>query len=179
MFCGVMAKIIFRLDSICPTGLGKVAGVKFEKHEEKSAGGVEGDPPSPSLRRDKLTRFEPWSAAINGISREKTHSPSLKLPPSLRSFGATRWRDKKLKIFFMAHGRDFSVLPGFSRCRFAGRRHGQGNDEKRNGRPRGRNGNICFHFAGGLLISGTGVTWNSPRSPTGTICSLYAVDTYN
>jgi hypothetical protein len=51
-----MAKIFFRLDSICPTGLGKVAGLKMEMDDEKWAGGSE-----------CLTRFESWSAANNGI----------------------------------------------------------------------------------------------------------------
>jgi hypothetical protein len=36
-----MAKIIFRLDSICPTGFGKVVGVKIEIDDEKWAGGAE------------------------------------------------------------------------------------------------------------------------------------------
>jgi|HubBroStandDraft_4_1064222.scaffolds.fasta_scaffold559111_2 hypothetical protein len=31
----------FRLDSICPTGVGKVAGMKIEIHDEKLARGAE------------------------------------------------------------------------------------------------------------------------------------------
>jgi hypothetical protein len=34
-------KFNFRLDSICPTGVGKVAGVKIDIHGERRAGGVE------------------------------------------------------------------------------------------------------------------------------------------
>jgi ribonucleotide reductase alpha subunit len=116
MLCGVMAKIIFRLDSICPTGAGKVAGVKIENHEEMWVSEVAA-----------MTRLELWSAAINGIDREKApsvakamegrqkeHPPSLKLP-------RTGWRD-------------YTVILGFSRCRFAGRRHEQGSDWPGNGR---------------------------------------------
>jgi hypothetical protein len=100
----------FRLDSICPTGSGKVAGVKIEIHEEKWADGAEGDPPSPEVsavansyggasRRDKLARFELGSAGINGVGREKAPSGAKGMegrqeerPPS-QSFGATSWRD--------------------------------------------------------------------------------------
>jgi hypothetical protein len=82
-----------------------VAGVKIEIDEEDWAAGVEGDPPWPRLppsqccggtsRRDKLARFELWSAAINGISREKTPAVA-KLPPSLKTYGATRKRENAL-----------------------------------------------------------------------------------
>ncbi len=51
----------FRLDSICPTGFGKVAGVKIENDDGKWAGGAEVG-----------KRFDLWSAAMNGIGREKT-----------------------------------------------------------------------------------------------------------
>jgi hypothetical protein len=79
----------FRLDSICPTGVGKVAGVKVENDEEKVAGGAEGDPPWPRLspsqcyggtsRRDKLARFGLWCAGINGVGREKAPAFAKKL----------------------------------------------------------------------------------------------------
>jgi signal transduction histidine kinase len=49
------------LDSGCPTGAGKVAGVKIEIDEEKWAG-----------RAGVMGRFELVSAAINGSSRDKT-----------------------------------------------------------------------------------------------------------
>jgi hypothetical protein len=62
------------LDSICPTGSGKVAGVKIEIDDEKWAGGVEVIRLRQRLRRDKLAYFELWSAGINGISREKTQN---------------------------------------------------------------------------------------------------------
>jgi hypothetical protein len=124
----VMAKIILGLDSICPTGVGKVAGVKIGIHEEMWVGGAEGIrlrqmlPPSQcyggTSRRDKLARFELWSAAINGISREKAPSVA-KLPPSLKPWW-TGWRN-------------YRVIRGFSRCRFTGQRRGQGNDGRRIG----------------------------------------------
>jgi hypothetical protein len=46
------------LDSGCPTGAGKVAGVKIEIDDEKAAGGAE-----------VLARFELALAGINGVSR--------------------------------------------------------------------------------------------------------------
>jgi hypothetical protein len=76
-----------------------VAGVKIEIDDEKWAGGGE-----------VRARIETWSAAINGDGREKAqnaHPPSLKL-------WKTRWRD-------------YWVVRGFSRCRFAGQRQGQRN----------------------------------------------------
>jgi hypothetical protein len=97
------------LDSICPTGFGKVAGVKLEIDEEKWAGGAE-----------VMGRFELWSAGMNGISREKAqmaHPPSLKLP-----------RDKKGRSCFVAPERDYTVIRGFSRCRLMGKRRGLGKD---------------------------------------------------
>jgi hypothetical protein len=79
------------LDSICPTGVGKVAGVKIEIDDERLTAGVE-----------VTARFELLSAANNGISREKTRMAQEK------------------RYMFMAHGRDYTVLRGFSRCRVTG-----------------------------------------------------------
>jgi hypothetical protein len=111
-------KFNFRLDSICPTGVGKVAGVKIELNDEKWAGGAE-----------DRKRFELWSEAMNGIAREKAQKAH---PPSLRSSGATSRRDEKQGNFFEAGGRDYAVIRGFSRCRLTGLRRGndwQSNDE--------------------------------------------------
>jgi hypothetical protein len=63
------------LDSGCPTGLGKVAGVKLEKHDEKLAGGSEW-----------FARFKLLSGAINGIHREKGQKQ--------RQAFMARWRDE-------------------------------------------------------------------------------------
>ena len=81
-----------------------MAGVKIETDDEKLADGVE-------LR----ARFEPLSGAINGISREKAQ------------------KAQKLRNCLMAHRRDYTLLLGFSRCRFTGQRRGQGNDGRRIG----------------------------------------------
>jgi hypothetical protein len=56
------------LDSICPTGAGKVAGVKIEIHDEKWVGGAEAG-----------AGFELLSAAINGDGREKASAFAKKL----------------------------------------------------------------------------------------------------
>jgi hypothetical protein len=70
------------LDSGCPTGAGKVAGVKIEIDDEKAA-------------RDAgvLGRFELEFGAINGDSREKTPSvakASAFAKASARQVGTTR-----------------------------------------------------------------------------------------
>src|ERR1700677_2978769 len=53
---GSLAKS-FALDSICPSGAGKVAGVKIENHDEKLAGVVE-----------VMARFNLLWVAVEGIS---------------------------------------------------------------------------------------------------------------
>jgi hypothetical protein len=91
-----------------------VAGVKIEIDDEEWVGGV-----------GVMARFEEWSAAINGICREKAPKP------------------QNQRNVCMAQGRDYTVLRGFSRYRFAGQRHDQWNDGQRNGAPfsAGINGN--------------------------------------
>jgi glutathione peroxidase len=59
-----MAKIIFRLDSICPTGFGKVVGVKIEIDDEKWAGGAE-------VARKRKARSGERRPDINGIGCEE------------------------------------------------------------------------------------------------------------
>jgi hypothetical protein len=114
------------LDSICPTGAGKVAGVKIEIDKEKGAGGVEA-----------TARFGPWSAAMNGISREKTRMA------------------QKQGNFFAAGGRDYTVIPEFSSCCFAGQRLGRGNDWPRKTTKSLRIGEVCFRpFEANLVIDG-------------------------
>jgi hypothetical protein len=94
-----------------------MAGVKIETDDEKLADGEEAS-----------ARFEPLSGAINGISREKA------------SAVARLWRGKQMarkhRSFFMAHGRNYKVLRGFSRRFFMGQRRGQGNDGQRIGAQR-------------------------------------------
>jgi hypothetical protein len=63
----------FGLDSICPTGEGKVAVLNIEIHDERLVGGAE-----------LMARVELWAAAINGINREKT--PAV----------ARLWRGKRM-----------------------------------------------------------------------------------
>ena len=63
----------FGLDSICPTGESKVAGVKIEIHEEKLVGGAE-----------LMARVDLWAAAIDGNYHEKT--PAV----------ARLWRGKRM-----------------------------------------------------------------------------------
>jgi hypothetical protein len=89
----VIGKIIFHLDSICPTGLGKVAGVKIEIHDEKLAGG--GEVPRECKRQNGECR-----PAINGISREKAQ-----MPHKQRTFCMARWRHD-------------AIATGISRCGF-------------------------------------------------------------
>jgi hypothetical protein len=64
------------LDSICPTGLGKVAAAKIETDEEDWADGAE----VPRQCRMQSGECKP---AINGISREKARAV------------ATLWRGKQ------------------------------------------------------------------------------------
>src|SRR5580658_371102 len=66
----------FHLDSICPTGGGKVAGVKIDIHEEKGAGGGE-------VARKCKTQSGDREPRIDANGREKmgrAHPPSLRLP---------------------------------------------------------------------------------------------------
>jgi alpha-L-arabinofuranosidase len=65
-----------------------VAGVKLEKYDERLARAAGVTRLRQRLRRDKLARFELGDVAINGISREKAHPPSLRLR-----------RDKKQRNF--------------------------------------------------------------------------------
>jgi hypothetical protein len=105
-----VAKIIFHLDSICPTGAGKVEGVKIEIEDEKLAGEAE-------VARERGMQSGKGRPAMIGIGREKAEKAH---PPSLELW-RTRWRD-------------FTVLPGFSRCHLTGQTHGQENDWQGNGR---------------------------------------------
>jgi hypothetical protein len=111
----IWAKIIFRLDSICPTGAGKVQGVKIEIDEEKWAGGVE------VPRRCKMQSGE-CRPAINGISREKAPKARKK-----RTLVAARGRDEFGR-------RGTAALPTDVRRDFVGKSHGLWNDWQRNGR---------------------------------------------
>jgi hypothetical protein len=88
-----------------------VTGVKVEKHDEKWRGGAE-----------DRKRFERWSEAMNGIDREK--APAV----------ARLWRGKPTvaKGIFVAFGRGYAVIRGFSRCRRTELR--RGNDGPRKGR---------------------------------------------
>jgi hypothetical protein len=103
------------LDSICPTGAGKVAGVKIEIDDEKGAGGVEG-----------LERLDLLCVAVEGI-REKTQPPSLKA--SARQDGATSRRGKQKtdnsRNFDMGSRKDDRSEAGFSGRQLVGKSHGQ------------------------------------------------------
>jgi hypothetical protein len=90
-------------------------GVKIEIDDEKWAGGAE-------VAWGCKLRSGEREPRMNANGREKAH------PPSLRSYGATSRRDKKERNCIMTHGRDYTVLRGFSRCRLTGQRHGRGND---------------------------------------------------
>jgi hypothetical protein len=83
-----------------------VAGVKIEIDDEKSVGGAK-----------VRAGFDLSCMAVERISREKARKP------------------QNQRNVCVAHGRNYSVVRGFSRCRFAGQRHGPGNDGQRNGAP--------------------------------------------
>ncbi len=129
----------FHLDSICPTGGGKVAGVKIEIDEEKLGGGgrhwldlfigLTAEKLALTLPSPPGEGFltGPRGAGINGIGHEKAPAVA-RLPPS-QSYSATSWRGKQMaqerRNFLVAHGRDYAFVRQFSRCRCTGQRHGQ------------------------------------------------------
>jgi hypothetical protein len=130
------------LDSICPTGAGNVAGVKIESDDEKLAGGAEG-------ARERKMQSGESRPGINGIRREKTRKArrgrgAAKVFEQERTEKTERKNFAKNALFldlalqkrrncFMAHERDYTVLPGFSRCRLTGQSHGQRKDCQRDG----------------------------------------------
>jgi hypothetical protein len=122
------------LDSICPTGSGKVAGVKSEIDEEKWAGGAEA-----------TARFEQWSAVINGISREKRRSVAK------ASAVAKAMADKM-------EGRQMAGLLGCSRIfemSLDREKYGQGNG--RDATKSLRNGGMARRRNYGVARAGAGV----------------------
>ena len=102
----------FRLDSICPTGVGKVGSVKIETADKRWPGSAVVKAP-----------FEVWSAGMNGDGREKARAVAS-------GFGTASRKAQKEGTLRTGCGRDYTVIRGFSRSRLTGQRHGQ-----RNGAP--------------------------------------------
>jgi hypothetical protein len=102
------------------------------------AGGGQGDPPSPRFppsqcyggtsRRDKLGRFELWSAGINGIDREKT--------PSVAKAMEGRQMEENSRNFDVASRRDGAFGAGLPGRHSVGKRHGQRNKRRATKSPR-------------------------------------------
>jgi hypothetical protein len=122
--------------------VGKLAGVKVETDAEKLAG--EGEVPWECKMQNGECR-----PGINGIRREKTRKArrgrgAAKVFEQERTEKTERKNFAKNALFldlalqkrrncFMAHERDYTVLPGFSRCRLTGQSHGQRKDCQRDG----------------------------------------------
>jgi hypothetical protein len=161
----------FGLDSICPTGVGKVAGVKIEIDEENWADGSEW-----------LARFEVRSAAMNGNSRGKARA-AQRGRGATKEFEQERTEKTERKVFaknglcldmalqkrrnlFVAHGRDSTFIRGISRCRAMGKKQGRSSDWPTNDRKssygRVENGGIPRHglvFCAGIQTNGMKRKW--------------------
>jgi hypothetical protein len=65
-----------------------------------------------------------WLSGKNPVSETPTGATETVALPGTRKMSVKRIRHADVR---MAHGRDYTLLQGFSRCRFTGQRHGQGN----------------------------------------------------
>ncbi len=83
-----MGEKFFGLDSICPTGAGKVAGVKIEIDGERWVGGVK-------VPRECKMQSGECRPAINGISRETAQKAQ-----NSRNFEMGRWQDRRFEAGF-------------------------------------------------------------------------------